>query len=407
MTESAVVRSAGPRRNVTVLAASLFGLALGEELWQAYLPAYLTALGAGGVVVGLFGSFKDLLDSVYQYPGGWLADRLGRRRALLVFTGLATAGYVIYASAPTWPFVFVGLLGVMAWKAGAFPTTFAVIGDSLPRGRRSVAFSIQSILVRVPRVVSAPLGGLLIAAFGIVKGVRVSAAITIALACGVLLLQTYAFRERDTGPPAGTAAGTTGVLSSMPPSLHRLLVADCLVRIGEGIAASFIVLFVTGRMGYSAAEYGVLYAIQQLVSIACYLPGGRLADLSGRPPVVAATFAFFALFPLSVRFAGSYGLLVAAFVIGGFKEIGEPARKSLIVDFAPDDRRASTVGAYYTIRNLVVFPAGLIGGLLWQKSSTLPLETAFAVSAVGTIVFLISFRGQPSDGGSPGTGFGR
>src|SRR4030095_400922 len=58
----------GMNRNVAVLAASLFGLALGEELWQAYVPAYLTALGAGGLAVGAFGSCKDLLDSAYQYP---------------------------------------------------------------------------------------------------------------------------------------------------------------------------------------------------------------------------------------------------------------------------------------------------------------------------------------------------
>lgn len=56
----------GLNRNVAVLAASLFGLALGEELWQAYIPAYLTALGASGLIVGLFGSCKDLLDGVYQ-----------------------------------------------------------------------------------------------------------------------------------------------------------------------------------------------------------------------------------------------------------------------------------------------------------------------------------------------------
>ena len=55
------------------------------------MPAYLTALGASGLVVGIFGSCKDLLDGVYQYPGGWLADRIGRRRALLLFTTLATA----------------------------------------------------------------------------------------------------------------------------------------------------------------------------------------------------------------------------------------------------------------------------------------------------------------------------
>jgi hypothetical protein len=80
---------------------------------------------------------------------------------------------------------------------------------------------------------------------------------------------------------------------------------------------------------------------------------------------------------------------VAAFVIGGLKEIGEPARKSLIVDLAPDDRRARVVGLYYTIRNLVIVPAGLVGGLLWQRAPHLPLEAAFVVGLAGVAVFVL------------------
>jgi len=133
----------GLERNVAVLGASLFLLVLGEELWQAYLPKYLTALGASGLVVGFFASTKDLLDGLYQYPGGWLNDRLGRKRALLTFTTLATLGYLVYALAREWAWLFLGLWLVMAWKSGAFPTTFAVIGESLPQGRRAIAFSVQ------------------------------------------------------------------------------------------------------------------------------------------------------------------------------------------------------------------------------------------------------------------------
>ncbi|RPH58419.1 MAG: MFS transporter, partial [Acidobacteria bacterium] len=323
-------------RNVAVLAGSLFGLALGEELWQAYIPTYLTALGAGAVAVGLFGSSKDLLDSLFQYPGGWLADRFGRRRALLTFTALAMAGYATYALAPSWPVVFVGLFGVMAWKAGAFPTTFAVIGDSLPRERRAVAFSVQSVLIRLPRVIGAPLGGLLIAGFGMVAGIRVALLVTLVLALVVWMVQYYGYREDHRAPAHATSGHLRDVLSGMPSSLTRLLAADCLVRIGEGMAASFIILFVTEVRAFSAAEYGVLYAIQQAVAIAFYLPGGRIADVSGRTPVVMLTFVFFAAFPLAVRFASGFPALVAAFVVGGLKEIGEPARKSLIVDLAPD-----------------------------------------------------------------------
>jgi MFS family permease len=370
-----------------VLAASLFGLSLGEELWQAYLPAFLIALGAGGAAVGAFSSLKDLLDGLYQYPGGWLSDRLGRRRALLMLTALATGGYTIYALAPTWPIMVVGLVAVMAWKAGAFPTTFAIIGDAVPRERRATAFAIQSVLVRLPRVLSAPVGGIVIAILGLLAGVRVSCAITAVIAFAVLCVQHRFFREK---PPVGRSTIPTadGWFWSIPVGLRRLLVADCLVRIGEGVAASFIVLFVTQIASVSVARYGLLYAIQQAVAIATYLPGARLAGFTGRRPVVALTFLFFASFPLAVSWARHPVGLLCAFIIGGLKELGEPARKSLILDLSPETRRASTVGAYYAIRNLLIVPAGLTGGLLWQWEPHLPLEVGGALSLIGVIVFL-------------------
>jgi MFS family permease len=299
-------------------------------------------------------------------------------------------GYAAYALAPSWPIVFVGLFGVMAWKAGAFPTTFAVIGDSLPRDRRAVAFSVQSVLIRLPRVVGAPLGGLLIAGFGMISGIRVALLVTLILALVVWMVQYYGYREHLPAESQQSPGRLRHVLSGMPRNLTRLLTADCLVRIGEGMAASFIILYVTEVRPFSPAEYGVLYAIQQAVAIAFYLPGGRIADMSGRAPVVMLTFIFFAAFPLAVRFATSYPALVAAFVVGGLREIGEPARKSLIVDLSPDHQRARTVGAYYAIRNFLVVPAGVIGGLLWQRAPNLPLEAAFVVSAIGALVFALT-----------------
>ena len=367
-----------------MLAASLFALSSGEELWQAYVPAYLAALGASGAVVGAFGSAKDLLDSAYQYPGGWLSDRLGRRRALLIFTGLATAGYAVYAGTAAWPWMFAGLVAVMAWKAAAFPTTFAVIGDALPRERRSTAFAIQSVLIRVPRVISAPLGGMVVAALGIVAGLRTCFAATVAIGLGVLLVQYWYFHD-----PAQNVAPKSPRRARLPGELRRLLLADCLVRIGEGLAASFIVLFVAQVAGVPVAQYGLFYAVQQAVAIAAYLPGAGIAAHTGRSPLVACTFLFFAAFPLAVRLASSDATLIVAFVIGGLKELGEPARKSLIVDLSPEDSIAATVGTYYAIRNFLVVPAGIAGGLLWQVRPELPLEAAAAVSALGFIVFLV------------------
>jgi MFS family permease len=239
---------------------------------------------------------------------------------------------------------------------------------------------------------------MLIAAGGVVGGVRLALTMTIALGILVILVQYLGYdRQQRPVPAADHDESFRAIYASMPAALTRLLLSDSLVRIGEGIATSFIVLYVTGTLHFSAAQFGMLYAIQQTVSIASYLPGGKIADWVGRTPLVALTFVFFAVFPLAVVLAGSYAALVWAFVIGGLKEFGEPARKSLIVDLAPDDRRARTVGVYYGIRNMLVVPAGLLGGLLWQIAPPLPLYAAFMVGVVGVGVFLRTSRGTSED----------
>src|SRR5919108_5858852 len=96
----------GLEPNIVAVSAAMFLMGLGENLWRRFLPKYLEALGAPVTAIGLFGTAEDFLDGVYQYPGGWVADRFGRRRALLVFITLAVAGYALFFAAPAWPWVF-------------------------------------------------------------------------------------------------------------------------------------------------------------------------------------------------------------------------------------------------------------------------------------------------------------
>jgi len=138
----------------------MFLLALGENLWKRFLPKYLQLLGAPVTAIGFFGTCEDFLDGVYQYPGGWISDRYGRRRALLLFVTLAAIGYALYWVAPSWPFLFAGLVFAKAWSSMASPTLFAVVADSLPTERRTMGFTVRSRagvfeLMARPRVVRA------------------------------------------------------------------------------------------------------------------------------------------------------------------------------------------------------------------------------------------------------------
>jgi MFS family permease len=371
-----------------ILSLSTLGLALGEELWLAYLPKYLVGLGASSLVVGAFASLRDFLDGAYQYPGGWLTDHLGRKRALMIFTAAAICGYVFCASANHWWMVFAGFVLVMAWKSGAFPTSFAIIGDALPYGKRGFAFSIVSILQRFPRVIGAPVGGMMLAGLGIIVGVKFALAITIGLALLVLSAQFFGFQESIHAFSTSPKQPVRIVFRSIPSSLKRLLVVECLVRFGEAMSLSFIVLYVTNVLNFSVAQYGLLFALQQFIAVSMYLPSGRLADLTGRKPIIALTFFCFAFFPLAIAWAGTTNWIIAAFAVGGLKEFGEPARKSYIVDEAPPELRGRVVGLYYTMRNLSIVPAGLIGGLLWSVSPAIPLVATFGLALVGLLLFL-------------------
>jgi hypothetical protein len=91
-----------------------------------------------------------------------------------------------------------------------------------------------------------------------------------------------------------------------------------------------------------------------------------------------------------VIFASSAGLLSLAFVIGGLREVGEPARKSMILDFARQEVRARSIGLYYLVRSLSITPAAAIGGLLWKLTPQLPFLTAGIIGIAGTIVFALT-----------------
>jgi MFS family permease len=371
-------------RNVTIASAAIFLLGFGEELWKKFVPKYLETLGATTPIIGLFGTAEDFFDAIYQYPGGFIADHLGRRRAFLIFITLASLGYLVYLLSTSWPFLFVGLALVMAWQSMASPAIFAIIGDSLPRERRAMGFTLQSILKRTPIVIAPIIGGSLIASLGITKGIHTGLLITLILVAITFLLVL------NINVTIGKAKATNirGVWQSFHRALKRLLVSDIIIRTCEGMTGVLTILYVTSVQGFKVATYGTLIAIQMITSIFVYIPASRIADRIGRKPFVIITFLSFALFPIAIIFAANFLLLVVAFVIGGLREIGEPARKAMIVDFAQENTRARSVGLYYLVRSLSITPAAAIGGLLWKISPQVPFVTAGIIGLVGTVVFI-------------------
>jgi MFS family permease len=230
------------------------------------------------------------------------------------------------------------------------------------------------------------IGGMLIAGMGVIAGVKIGLVITLVLAV-ITVLIIFAI---NIPVKIGEATNVRGVWRSFHFALKKLLVSDIIIRTCEGMAEIFIVLYVTNVIGVSLAEYGILVAIQMTTAILVYIPSAKLADRIGRKPFVIATFLCFALFPLVVVLASNFATLVLAFIVGGLREIGEPSRKAMIVDFAEPHLRARSVGLYYLVRSLSITPAAVLGGLLWKIAPQTPFVTASVIGLIGTIVFAVT-----------------
>jgi len=190
------------------------------------------------------------------------------------------------------------------------------------------------------------------------------------------------------------ATNIFGIWNSFQHGLKRLLISDIFIRTCEGMADVFIILYVTNVLHISVARFGALIAIHTITTLLIYVPAAKAADRVGRRPFIIATFCAFALYPLAIVSAHNFGGLVIAFIIGGLREIGEPARKAMIVDFAVPQLRARSVGLYYLLRSLAITPAAAIGGLLWKVTPQTPFVLAGAFGVAGTFIFIATVREQ-------------
>jgi Na+/melibiose symporter-like transporter len=138
------------------------------------------------------------------------------------------------------------------------------------------------------------------------------------------------------------------------------------------------------------------------------VPVAKWVDRSPSPrPFIGTTFLLFAVFPIFLvvlpKLSVALGVpvmvgLIVTFIVNGLREIGEPARKALIVDLAEPLHRGRTVGLYYSIRGFSVAGAAAIGGALWTVRPSLTFLVAAGLGALGTL-FAAAFL--PSGSSTP------
>ncbi len=394
-------------RSIVSMLVMVVFVGLGEKMAERFIPLYLGALGAGPAIMGALNGFDNILSALYSYPGGWISDRFGHRRALMFFTLAAAFGFLIVVLVKTWWAVFAGSLFFISWTAVSLPAIMSLINESVPKSRRVFGVSMHSLVRRFPMALGPIIGGALIGGVGIVQGVRV--AFFAAFLLAIISIALMFFLVPDDKGAVTAPISLRGSFKSFSRELKILLAADVLIRFCEQLPYAFLAVWVCGNLGRSEFFFGGLTALEMLVAVLVYLPVAWLADRGNKKTYVVITFVFFTVFPLFLYAAGRISvlaggevfivpMLVLAFVIRGFKEFGEPTRKSLILDLAPEDGKAATFGAYYLVRDVIVGVGSLSAGYLWRESPGLNFGVSFLFGLAGTLLFLIYGKsGKPEN----------
>ncbi len=380
------------------LLAMVVLVGMGERMAERFLPVYLLALGGGALSVGLLNAMDNLLSALYSFPGGYLADRLGVKRSLLLFNCLAMLGFIVVIIVPRWEAVIVGAIFFLSWSAISLPATMGLVGKALPKSKRAMGVSMHSLVRRVPMALGPLVGGLCVDWWGPVGGIRIAFGVALAMSALAAVVQQRLIAddvaESGTALPAKPEGNPLRVLGRLPSGLSNLLISDILIRFCEQIPYPFVVIWCMKSINepVSGFGFGILTTVEMVVAICIYIPVAYFADRGGKKPFVVATFAFFTAFPLILLFSRSFWPLVAAFVVRGLKEFGEPTRKSLILDLAPENRQAATFGAYYLARDVVVSVGAFSGALLWELGPEVNFLSAFGFGLAGLLWF--AWRGR-------------
>ena len=385
-------------------------LGLSEEVWSNFLALHLNdrtgSILRAAEYTGLIYSATNLLEGFGYIIGGRIAHSMGARLALAISAVPMSIGFMIMLAADSpWAIAFGSVL-MTNWEPLSVPATFDIVGSEVPKNRRTIAFAVQSIQKRLPKVIGPAIGAAAFAAIGYWLNLTIAFGL---VGVAVVLQLFLTNRMQPKGKTSPVPFRT--IMRDMPRELRMLLSAEVFIRWGDWFVRGFSGLYVLNLLiteyhwEKSSAIYAVgwLVAITNLTALATYIPIAKLVDRSKSPrPFIGLTFLLFAVFPVSLvmmpRFATAFGLPVIValgftYVVNGLRELGEPARKALIANGFPPAVRARAVGLYWGLRSFAFFPAPLVAGYLWARIGP---DATFVIASViglmGTAWYAVSSK---------------
>ncbi|MDA3935250.1 MAG: MFS transporter [Actinomycetota bacterium] len=354
-------------RNVRALGiVSLLTDASSESVYPI-LPLFLVnVLGAPVAAIGVMESLAEATSSLTRVFSGWLSDRLGRRRPL-VLLGYSLSNFVkpAFALVPSWPAALALRVTDRLGKGIRTAPRDALIADSCSTQDRGAAFGLHRALDTAGAAIG-PLVAWLVLTLS-PDGYRTVFLISAVPGVAAILVLLFTVGERR---PAVASS------SAVPPLRLRNLgrpfalftAVSAVFALGNSSDAMLILR--AQDLGASVAVVPLMYFVFNLVAASLASKFGKRSDRVGRRRVIITGFALYAVVYLGFALASATWtpwLLFAAY--GVPYALTEGMTRAFVVDLVPSEIRATAVGGYTFVLGLAALPSSAVAGILWDTVS--------------------------------------
>jgi len=396
------------RGNFLVLILSWIVIDIATEMPATYYGLYVKALGGSASIIGLIGSVSMVFRALVQIPGGYLADKYGRRWLISTMTFGIALSHAFYAFAPNWQWIMVGAVAQSLCLIYS-PALQAIIADSLPSDRRGMGFSIITLIDGVSTTPSPLIAGWLFQAYGLVPSVRMGYTFVMIafIIAGVIRLR---LKETVEAPPKidiGEMAGSIpmsiresiSVWGKVPKSAFALFTTDVLLMGSLSLFMPIMILYVVDDLGIPEVSWAIIMTSLFISMIVLSIPCGKIIDKYGKKrPLIVAYLIWIAIVPLFV-YGDFYRLLLAMILVGLMQVILMSASAALQADLVPSEHRGKVSGSSNFFRLIAAAIGNLLGGYIYDNvSHTLPwwLQIVFVIPCIIIIFFVKEPKVEPA-----------
>ncbi|MCW4001724.1 MAG: MFS transporter [Candidatus Bathyarchaeota archaeon] len=387
--------------NFRILVLSWVVMDLAMEMPSPNFQYYVQALGGTGVVLGIIGFANFLAVAAVAFPGGYLADKYGRRWLISTMTFGMSLSYLFFALAPSWHFILLGSI-VNSLCLIYQPALFAMVQDSLPPERRGMGSSIIQLIHGTFNTPGPLIAGFLLLQFGLVTSMRIVYLIVtlLFLTAAVLRLrlkevmtkgESIRFSYFISSYPKAIRESFS-VWKVVPRSMWWLFVVQTFVMFGIALTQVINAIYARDVLLIPEEQWWLVYIPLLLTLVVASIPIGKIVDKFGRKtPMVVGLLVLGASTLLFVT-ANLPIAMISMCLLAIGQLLGMSTVMALATDLVPPANRGKVNGFTNFISSVMMGFGMLLGNYLYVNLfPQLPFYVAAAliVPEVLVVLFLV------------------